>query len=307
MFGDKNLIAIFGRKHRARVKPHSDSSHVRGQIDRRRCELGTGLSPDIGIRDGAGVAVRKTEIHTFSGRVIQLIGRNLVAQVVAAIVGKPQFFRLGMPVKTDGVADTASKNFKARSVGVHSIDDSVPLIRPADVAWRTDRHVQQAIRPERDEFPAMMCFVGKFVVDNNRLGRILELGFDVVVACDARHFCHVQRAVPEGYAAWHVQSIGDLDHFVGPIVAIMINNRINIAGIHRTGEESTVRTKRHLSRVGYACGIDADAETGRQLDFVKRQRLVAASGACNQSDGQTWQHISDTVFPHPRSLYADRF
>ena len=59
------------------------------------------LVAELGIGIVAGVAVREAEVQPGLRRVVQLVGRHVVAEHVAAVVGEPELLRRRMPVEAD--------------------------------------------------------------------------------------------------------------------------------------------------------------------------------------------------------------
>ena len=133
-----------------------------------------------------------TEIHSLARSIVQFIRRDVVAHFVTAIIGKPQFFRDGMPIETDRVSNSGCENLQSGTIGLHAIDHAVPFIGPANIARRTDGYVEQAVRSKRDELPAMVSFRRKVCVHDNRFRRILQVRFDAIEAKHARDLGHVQ-------------------------------------------------------------------------------------------------------------------
>lgn len=165
------------------------------------------------------MAVWKTEVEACAGRTIQFIVRQVVAHQVAAVVGEPQVARIGMPREADRIAHAARKYLAAAAVGVHAGDERVSVaIGGAHVARRADRHVELAVGPERDEFPAVMVIGRQCVGHDRRRGWRGEAVVDVFDAQDARHSGDEQRAVPIGDAHRHVEAGGD--HVAGDDPAV---------------------------------------------------------------------------------------
>src|SRR5262249_26557487 len=82
-----------------------------------------------------------------------------------------------------------------RAVGLHAHDRRVALVFTfADVARRPDGYVEHAVRPEADELPAMSPVMGKAVVHDDRLWRVVQMVFNIVKAQDAVRRGHVERA-----------------------------------------------------------------------------------------------------------------
>src|SRR5215813_3395623 len=171
MFRNEDLVSIFRGKHRAGVKPHADGSNMWTEIYGGRCKFIARFLVESRTGDGAGQAVRETEVHSLPWRVIQLIGRNVIAHIVNTVIGKPQFLRRRVPVKADGVPNSGCKNFKTRTVRPHTIDNAMPLIGTANIARRADRHVQHPIRSKRNELPTVVTVGWESVVDHHRLWR----------------------------------------------------------------------------------------------------------------------------------------
>ncbi len=142
----------YGRgKLGAGVEPHAQRRHVRAELARRRRELvAAPPGAELGIGQVAAVAVRVAEIQAGARRVIELVGRHVVAQQVAAVVGEPELAGARVPVETHAVADALGEHFEVAAVGVHARDLGVaPRIGLADVARRAGRHVQLAVRDRR--------------------------------------------------------------------------------------------------------------------------------------------------------------
>ena len=96
---------------------------MRAQRTNRR--LGRGartLRPELRIRDVTLMAVRKAEMHALLPRDVELIARDIVAHLVAPVVGEPELARLRMPVEADAVAYPLGEHFHVRSVGPHPHD-----------------------------------------------------------------------------------------------------------------------------------------------------------------------------------------
>ena len=183
----------------------------------------------------------------------------------------------GMPVEADGVADAAGEDLDAGAVRLHPEDRGVSrvvLLFVADVAGRADRHVEHAVRSEGDELLPVVRVLRQRVVDDHRLARRLQARLDVVEADDAADLADVQRAVVEGDAVRLVEALGDGQHLVGLVVAVLVDQGIDrVAGrlVSRADEDGPLRAERHLPGVGDAAGVDLDLEARRQLDQVERQ------------------------------------
>ena len=192
-----------------------------------------------------------------------------------------------MPVEADSVADAAREGFERRTVRPHPVDRGVHGLGLADVARRAHRDVEQTVRSEGDELPAVVAVLRE-LADDDGLGRIREARLDPVVTEHAVHLRHVERAVAEGDAVRHVQAARDAHDLSG--AAGRIAHGEDRAPLTVADEERPGRTHRHRPRVRDA-GVEADLETGRELDLVERQRPVGprrertGGGRPNKSEG----------------------
>ena len=116
MFRNKDLVFVFGGEHLSSIKPHSNSCYMRSHLLCRRCIISAIFSlTKFGIENIPLVTIWKAEVHSLFCSTIQFIIRDIVSQVISAIISKPQFLRLWIPVKSYCVANTTGKNFPAKS------------------------------------------------------------------------------------------------------------------------------------------------------------------------------------------------
>ena len=258
------------------------------ELPRRRAELAARTAVELGILDVALVAEREAEVQAGFRRVVQGVGGPRVAQPVAAVVGEPQLVRLRMPRETDRVADAARVDAQVAAVRVHAVDGGVDGRRRlvvADVARRAHRHVQPSVGAERDELPAVRAVGREVVVHDHRLGRRLEVRFDVVVAQDAVDLGDVEVAVAERHAVRHVEAARQRQHAVGPLVAVVVEDRVDVAQPAGADEQRPVRSGRHLPRVRHVGRVDLDGEPGRQGQLVElRSALLGRGGRGGEND-----------------------
>ena len=248
-----------------------------------------------------------------SGRVVQRVGRLLVAQPVAAVVGEPELFGLGVPREADRVADAAGVDPQVATVGVHAVDGGVDRrgrLVIADVARRPDRHVEATVGSEGDELPAVRPVGRELVVDHHRLGRRLQVRLDVVVAQDAVDLGDVEVAVAERDAVRHVEAAVERQHAVGLLVAVVVEHRVDVAEPAGADEERPVRTQRQLPRVRDVGRVDLDGEAVRQGQLVelrtavlggeRRRPAATASSECEQvagDSGCSWRDLGAPARP----------
>src|SRR5689334_7992038 len=120
MLGDEDAASILSRKHRSCVESHAECRDVRPEFQNGRPELTAGtLLPEFRISDRDPMTVGITEVLSFDGRMIKLIGRLIVAQPVPAVVGKPELLRGGVPIEADGIPDAAGDDFIPCAVRIH--------------------------------------------------------------------------------------------------------------------------------------------------------------------------------------------
>ena len=217
------------------------------------------------------MAERKPEVLADLRQMVQLVGRLIVAEPVAAVVGEPQVAGRRIEVEADAVAHAARHDLGPAAREVEPRDRGVERARRrADVARRADRNVELSVRAKRDELPAVMG-VGRIgIAGHFGLGRAGEITRDVAEAQDAVHRADVEGAVAKRDAARRVESTGHDEHLVHSIVAVAIHERVHLALGARAHEHDAGRTDRHLAGARHVAGVDGDAEARRQRDLAQR-------------------------------------
>ena len=80
-------------------------------------------------------------MHAGPRRVVQLIGRRLVTEKIAPVIGKLQLLRLRMPIVAHGIANAARKDLLLTGGEVEACQYGVAIdLRQADIARRADRN-----------------------------------------------------------------------------------------------------------------------------------------------------------------------
>ena len=272
MLGDEDVVAVLRGELIAGIKAHAERRDVGAQLRSGRREFrARALAPEFRVGGVALMAIGIAEVHLGFGRVVQLVGGQLVAQHVAAVVGEPQFPGARIPVESHRVANAAREHLVPRPVALDAGDERVARgIRIADVARRADRHVQPAVRAEADELPAVVSFSGIAIGDDHGLRPRVEPRLDIVEAQNAVHFGDIKRSVLERHAVRYPEARGERDDLHGFRVAIA-------HGVYPVGagaaEEHVVLAQRERARIGNSVGEDADLEAGRELDALERQAL----------------------------------
>ena len=110
---------------------------------------------------------------------IKLLARDIVAQMIAPIVGKPKFVRFRVERQPDRVANPACINFGRAPIDRNGNDRAFKATDLADIARRSDCNKQTvAIRRQRSIPPAMMAFIGQIGKQDARTtkGFTIEIG-----------------------------------------------------------------------------------------------------------------------------------
>ena len=152
------------------------------------------LVAELGILHVTGMTVRESERQPLLRRMIQLVGRNVVAEQsrplsvnhssrVCGCQSKPTVLRtplanISVPVPSGFIREDRRET---RIVG--------PL---ADVARSADRHIEQAVRSEANELLAVVGFGRQILVHDHRRGRISS--FDSMLSY------RVMRLIPPTYS-----------------------------------------------------------------------------------------------------------
>src|SRR5690349_13111091 len=274
VLGDEDLAAISRRKLRSRVETHAERRDVRAEGLRRWRERAARLpAAELRIGNRARVAVREAEIPARARRLVERVGRHVVAHHVAPVVGEPQRARARIPVEAYAVAYAARIWLEARAVRVHAHDARVTVaILLAHVAWRAHGHVQLAVGAEGDELPPVMTIGRKAVRYDHALRRAIETPLDVVEAQDRAHRRDVEGAVAKRDADGLAQAGRDRAHGCGAIgPGGFERDRIHVAA-YRADEQRAVIAERHLARTGRTRD-ELDRESFWQSDLVERQAL----------------------------------
>src|SRR4030095_3850030 len=167
------------------------------------------------------------EVEAGRRRTVELIRRYVLAQPVAPVVREPELPGHRVPGEADRVANARGKDFTARAIGIHPGDRRVALLI-ADVAGRTERHVELAVGSEGDVLPGMVALGRKSVTDYNRLRWRVELSLDAVVTQDALELCDVQSTIVKRDAVGQRQPLPDRRHLL-PTVGQRVH-RVHLAG-----------------------------------------------------------------------------
>src|SRR5262249_6284541 len=146
VLGEEDAVLVLGREHVAGVELHAERRDVRAELDHGRGELGALVAhTELGIGDVALVAVGIAEVLTHARDVVELVGRNVVAQPVAGVFAEPQITGSRVDGAADAIAHAQRHELGAAGLGI----DPAPLPgagrRDADVAGHADGNIEPAL------------------------------------------------------------------------------------------------------------------------------------------------------------------
>ncbi len=106
MLANDNLVPVLRGKLLASInfKPSGATCAPRFCAGFTKSEQGTFIAK-LRIFDRTGMTIRISKVLSFFCGRVQLARRNVIAQAIATIVGKPKIVRRWMPGETDGVPD----------------------------------------------------------------------------------------------------------------------------------------------------------------------------------------------------------
>src|SRR5690606_8951054 len=138
---------------------HAERGHMGAEFLYRRSELAAiAAGSELGLEDISTVTVRESEVHARHRCVVELVRWDVVSQEIAPVVGEPERAGGGMPVESDGVANSVCKHLQLAAGGAQPQDGRKPLVVVlADIARSADRHVQKIVRTDGDELPSVMA------------------------------------------------------------------------------------------------------------------------------------------------------
>src|SRR5438105_4108939 len=90
---DENIVFVFGRERLTGVEAHPERSNVRAEFQHRWCELRARPTLAVlGVERVALMAIWKPEMLALVFHHAEFVLRQVIADPVAGVVGKPQFF-----------------------------------------------------------------------------------------------------------------------------------------------------------------------------------------------------------------------
>ena len=176
-----------------------------------------------------------------------------------------------MPGEADTVADAFGVGLESGPVRLHPEDRGGLRRRRADVAGRANRDVEHVVRSEGNELPGMALIrIRQVVEDGDWLGRCVEVLLDVVEAEDLARGGHVQCAVPHRNAIGLAQAAGDGQDLIGLVIAVAVDDRVDVAHVLGPDEHRALRAERHHAGVADVLGEDLEFEPRRNDQRTER-------------------------------------
>src|SRR6267143_1392813 len=139
------VTAILAGELRARVEREAERRGVRLHRDRRRLDVRAVRRSVLGIGFAGEVALRPAVVAAVLDNV-DMLGRQIIAEVVAVVVPAPQLARFRIEGHAHGIAKALREYVAARTIGVelrHGRPHRIALL--AEIARRAHRHVHLAV------------------------------------------------------------------------------------------------------------------------------------------------------------------
>ena len=206
MFWNKYLVFIFIGKHGACVKFQTQRRHMSIQFLDRSCYITTVSKTikSIIIRYISRMAKRKTKVLAFRTQSVQLARRDVVSHHIFVVVSEPKFICLRMKSHANGVSNTVGNYFFVGTIRVDPGNN--PIIRfVTNIAGRTDRNIEFAIRSKSNIAPAVMTICGIGFVDNTRLRGIQSILY-ICKFMNTVNFSDVEITILECNTVGHIKT-----------------------------------------------------------------------------------------------------
>src|SRR5215471_1978152 len=111
-----------------------------------------------------------------------------------------------MPVHPDDLPNPTRYDFRAAAVEIDTAKLGVGGRRHANIARCTDVEIDLVVGTDGEELPAVRLVLGQIVVDNDWLGRVIEVVLDLLNLRDLRELGDVEGAVGESEAVRPIES-----------------------------------------------------------------------------------------------------
>src|SRR5260370_5114090 len=156
VLGDQNAVLVLGGKLIAGVELHAERSHMRAEIEHRRCEFRTFVTHrELRIRQVALVAIGIAEVLAELRDHVELVARQVVADPVAGVFGEPVFAGARIDIAADAGTDAERDQFVVAGLGIDASGLRHAGLRDPDVEGRPEWYVERAILVGGEVFPAV--------------------------------------------------------------------------------------------------------------------------------------------------------
>ena len=229
----------------------------------------------LGRRVGHAAAVEERDSRSASLLDdVDLVGRQIVAQLILADVGRPQLAGLGMPHHADGVAQPRREGAAVLAVGVEHLNRRAPGVGlDADVARRADRHIEPPVTADHQRPRGVQRRRRR-----RQVGQLLRCARRTAVDPAHPHQRRRRREVHVAVGERDTVRVGEAaqqDLGLGAAVTVAIGQRDDLGT--PADDQHALGADGEVARAGEARGEHADLEPGQQPpDRRAAPRLEAA-------------------------------
>src|SRR5262249_1419928 len=163
-----------------------------------------------------------------------------------------------MPVHSDHLPDPARHDFGAAAVEIDTTELRVSRRRHADIAWCTDIEIELVVGTDGEEFPTVRLVLGQIVVDDDRLGRVIEVVLDLLNLRDLRELGDVKGTVRESEAVRPIEARVERLDLASARLLVDSVHLIKEAGADKHGALVALA---HGTRIRDTACIDLDLKT----------------------------------------------
>src|SRR5215469_5666186 len=220
------------------------------------------------VGDVALVTIRISEIVLARlGEPIELVLGYIFRQPIAAVFGEIELPEHRMPVHADDLPNPARYDFRAAAVEIDTAELRVGGRRHADIARCTDVEIELVVGTDGEEFPAVRLVLGQIVVDNDWLGRVIEVVLDLLNLRDLRELGDVEGAVGESEA---VRAIESRVQRLGLAFAGLVSDGVDLVQDTAAHEHGTLVALAQRTRIGETACIEFDLKTLGRFQLLGR-------------------------------------
>ncbi len=110
------------------------------------------------------------------------------------------------------------------AIGPHAQNGGITrILADTNIARCADRHIEPTVGPKANQLPAVMAIARQIVRDHHWLGRVVEPGFDLIVAQNPIDFRHIQRTVVKGHAIGEKQPAGQQKFVIRHLILVAVD------------------------------------------------------------------------------------